>query len=575
MEFSRTEATVRFRSDNLPHCSSHRRNKLSHVFHLAPFMSSIILCIVLRSKSDEAVIDQANDQKELQMCISRTRLEPLILTAIVWWCGCATSATAQSLQPDYTDDFAGNPRVVVLSDMGNEPDDQMSFVRLLLYSNELDLEALIATTSTWQKSKVQPETMHQIVAAYGEVRASLLKHAEGWPEAAQLDAVVTSGQPAYGMAAVGSGKMSPGAEAIIRATDRSDPRPLWITIWGGANTLAQALHHVRATRSGAEVDRFVAKLRVSSISDQDDAGPWIRREFPNLHYIVKPSSPDSGEYASATWTGISGDVYYRNCMGADGSTVTNDWLETNVRVKGPLGKFYPKFAFIMEGDTPAFLGLTNNGLNSYRNPSWGGWGGRYVWRQPYGETHSIWSQGGDLFPRITSQDSVIGVNGKTYVSDQATIWRWRTAFQHEFAARMDWTIKPFADANHNPVATVNGKDGTAPILIDAQVGQPITLDASSSKDPDGHKLSYQWFHYEEAGFVPRANMGAITITQEKTAKAIVKATATCRPAWIERTRTCPNGIAHIILAVTDNGSPALTSYRRVIINIRPANSGSQ
>ena len=203
------------------------------------------------------------------------------------------------------------------------------------------------------------------------VKSSQLTQAcPGWPEAAQLDAVVTSGQPAYGMAAVGPGKMSPGAEAIILATDRNDSRPLWITIWGGANTLAQALQHVRATRSSAEVDSFLAKLRVYSISDQDDAGPWIRREFPNLHYIVKPSSPDSGEYASATWTGISGDVYYRNCMGADGSTVTNDWLETNIRANGPLGKFYPKFAFIMEGDTPAFLGLTNNGLNSYRNPSW-------------------------------------------------------------------------------------------------------------------------------------------------------------------------------------------------------------
>jgi cellulose-binding protein len=518
-------------------------------------------------------VSNTNESKGLQMRISRLTLHHLILTTIFSWSLCGNGAAAQSLPPGHIDDFAGKPRVVVLSDIGNEPDDQMSFVRLLLYSNELDLEALTATTSTWQKNKVQPETMHDIVAAYGKVRANLLKHAQGWPEAAQLDAAVTSGQPAYGMAAVGPEKMSPGAEAIIRAADRNDTRPLWITIWGGANTLAQALQHVRATRSGTEVDSFVAKLRVYSISDQDDAGPWIRREFPALQYIVKPSSPDSGEYASATWTGISGDVYYRNCMGADGSTVTNEWLESNIRPKGPLGKFYPKFAFIMEGDTPAYLGLTNNGLNSYRNPSWGGWGGRYIWRQPYGETHPIWTQGGDLFPRVTSQDSVVGADGKTFVSDQATIWRWRTAFQHEFAARMDWTIKPYAEANHNPVVAVNGNDGAAPILIEAQVGQPITLDAGASKDPDGHKLSYHWFHYEEAGFVPGANLGAVTIAQENTAKAIVTATATCRPAWLGRTRTCQNGIAHIILAVTDNGSPALTSYRRVIMNIRTASSG--
>src|SRR5262249_52290565 len=171
------------------------------------------------------------------------------------------SAAVQLLQSGYVDDFTGKPRVVVLSDMGNEPDDQMSFVRLLLYSNELDLEALIATTSTWQKNKVQPDTMRKLIAAYGEAQPNLLKHASGWPEAAKLDALVASGQPAYGMAAVGPDKMSPGAEAIIRAVDRPDPRPLWITVWGGANTLAQALLHVRATRSPAESDKFLLKLR--------------------------------------------------------------------------------------------------------------------------------------------------------------------------------------------------------------------------------------------------------------------------------------------------------------------------
>lgn len=494
-------------------------------------------------------------------------MNPLNLTAIGLLFAVAASTTAQPLQPNHVDDFAGKPRVVVLSDIGNEPDDQMSFVRLLLYSNVLDLEALIATTSAWQKNKVQPETMRNLVAAYGEIRANLLKHASGWPEAAKLDGLVASGQPAYGMAAVGPDKMSPGAEAIIRAADRPDPRPLWITIWGGANTLAQALMQVRAARSPAEVDKFVATLRVSSISDQDDAGSWIRREFPNLHYIVKPSSVDGQEYASATWTGISGDVYYRNCMGADGSTVTNEWLETNIRAKGPLGKLYPKFEFIMEGDTPSFLGLTNNGLNSYRNPSWGGWGGRYVYRQPYGETHPIWSQGGDLFGRVTSQDSVIGVDGQTYVSDQATIWRWRTAFQHEFAARMDWTIKLYAEANHNPLVTVNGNGGTAPIMIEARVGQPVTLDAGMSLDPDGHKLTYQWFHYGEAGFVPGANMAAVTISPGNTAKTTVTVTAACREDWRPINRPCSTGVAHIILAVTDNGSPPLTSYRRVILNV--------
>ena len=62
--------------------------------------------------------------------------------------------------PHMFDDFTGHPRVIVVGDIGNEPDDQMSFVRLLFYSNELDLEALIATTSIWQTSAVHPENCY-------------------------------------------------------------------------------------------------------------------------------------------------------------------------------------------------------------------------------------------------------------------------------------------------------------------------------------------------------------------------------------------------------------------------------
>src|SRR5580704_15612062 len=181
-------------------------------------------------------------------------------------------ATAQ-IPPTHVDSFTGNPRAIIISDIGNEPDDQMSFVRLLLYSNELDIEAMIATTSTWQKKATHPETMHQLIDAYGQVRPNLLLNAKGWPKAADLDSRVYAGQTAYGMAANGSGKTSDGARAILSAADREDPRPLWISIWGGANTLAQALIEARAARTPDQLARLLAKLRVYSISDQHDAGP--------------------------------------------------------------------------------------------------------------------------------------------------------------------------------------------------------------------------------------------------------------------------------------------------------------
>jgi hypothetical protein len=479
---------------------------------------------------------------------------------------------AQQPAAGQLDNYSGHPRAFVVSDIGNEPDDQMSFVRFLLYSNEIDVEGLVAATSTWQKAITHPETMHQIISLYGKVKPNLLKHASGWPTAAELDQVVSSGQPAYGMAAVGTGKSSPGSQLLIRAADRDDPRPLWVTIWGGANTLAQALIDVRATRSPAELAKFVSKLRVYSISDQDDAGSWIRREFPDLFYVVRPSPPNGEEYYYATWTGISGDLYYRNGEGADSATVTNEWLDANVRSKGPLGKQYPKFAFIMEGDTPSFLGLIDNGLASWWNPGWGGWGGRYVFRQPYGETHPIWTQGGDLFSRVTSQDTVVGADGKSYISDQATVWRWREAFQHDFAARMDWTIKSFAEANHNPIVVVNGQSGTAPIFVEAVVGQPVVLDASPSHDPDGQPLRYSWFNYSEAGAGSTRGLAAAHIADAESSKVTITATATCRPMWIQipNSKCPPEGVAHIIVAVTDNGSPSLTSYRRIVLQVQAA-----
>ena len=465
------------------------------------------------------------------------------------------------------DNFAGHLRAVIISDIGNEPDDQMSFVRLLLYSNELDLEAMIASTSTWQKTATHPETMHAIVHAYGQVRSNLMLNASGWPTAEDLDSRIFAGQPAYGMAATGAGKSSPGSQALEKVIARDDPRPLWICLWGGVNTLAQALIDLRATHSPAEMDRLVAKLRVSSISDQDDAGPWIRREFPALVYIVKPSDPNGEEYVYATWTGISGDLYYRNCAGADTSLVTNEWLDKNIRAKGPLGKIYPRFLFIMEGDTPSYLGLIDNGLSAWSRPDWGGWGGRYVYRQPYGEPHAIWTQGGDLFSRATSQDRVIGHDGAEHVSDQATIWRWRQAYQNDFAARMEWTVEDFAHANHNPQLVVNGQPGTGAIEMNVTAGQTVKLDATGSKDPDGQALHYKWWVYEEAGL--GGGHGAdVSLAGADTSSVQVMVNSPCRVGWIPGIIPCRgDGVAHIILEVADNGMPSLTAYRRVVLRV--------
>lgn len=463
---------------------------------------------------------------------------------------CPAAAPPLPAVQGVTGDLGERSRAVILTDICNEPDDEQSLVRLLLYSNEIDLEGLVATTSCWLRQNPREDVIRRTLAAYGRVRDNLLLHASGYPTLDALSSVTCTGQRLYSMADVGDGKSSAGSRRILAAADKDDPRPLWVLVWGGANTLAQALWDARKDRSTAELTRLVAKLRVYSISDQDEAGPWLRDAFPDLFYVVSPSNPDSLDYHRATWAGISGDRHSKNGPFYRFELVDDPWLDEHVRQNhGPLGALYPRIAFNMEGDTPSFLWLIRNGLAGQLSPDFGGWGGRYVSYRPRGETRPIWTNNRD------SRDTVRTPDARTYTSDAATIWRWREAYQYDFAARMDWCVQPRSGANHNPIAVVNGQAGKAPVIIRAKSGERVILSAAGSSDPDGRALKYHWFHYPEAGqngpaFPPLAIDGADSADASLVAPAVKKPSST-----------------HIILEVTNDGHLPLTAYRRVILQI--------
>ena len=196
------------------------------------------------------------------------------------------SVYAQADQKGTT--IAKKNRAIILTDIGADPDDSESMVRLLLYSNEIDIEGLIATTSCWQKTIIHPEYIKSIVNAYGKVQPNLIKHEPGFPGAESLLKKIKNGIAEYGMQGVGEGKDSAGSEWIIKVLEEKDDRPLWICVWGGVNTLAQALYDIKKTKTEAEAKKLIAKLRVYTISDQDDSGVWMRKNFPELFYIVSP-----------------------------------------------------------------------------------------------------------------------------------------------------------------------------------------------------------------------------------------------------------------------------------------------
>ncbi|KAF2012733.1 DUF1593-domain-containing protein [Aaosphaeria arxii CBS 175.79] len=458
--------------------------------------------------------------------------------------------------------YKSRPRTFIISDISNEPDDAESLVRYLLYANELDTRGLVACTSTHMKNRTCPQDMESIIEGFGKVVHNLNKHVHSdnaYPDASHLLALVKSGPEVYGKLALEPGvALSEGTNLLIERVDESE-EPLWILCWGGTNVLAQALQHVRASRSSEDCTTFYSKLRVYAISDQDDTGLWIRIQFPQILYIC--SIHGWSQYSCATWMGISGDV---DRGGADTTKVSKQWLRENIQL-GPLGQKYPDLEFIMEGDTPTFLYLIQNGLSAPEHPEWGSWGGRYdpvdlaLAGRHYADT----------------TDTVFGLDGRSYTSNFATIWRWRDAYQNDFAARLQWTLTDnISKANHAPVVIVNGSDGSEHLEIDVEAGETVTLDASESYDPDNNELTFRWFQYKEVsvatGLIPQQipDIDMRDIGSQRTG-SIVEITAplpgVCAVDMLSGEPTKVGHSYHLILEVKDNGTPPLVAYKRVVL----------
>ncbi len=391
----------------------------------------------------------------------------------------------------------------------SDPDDIQSMVRFLLYANDFDVEGLVASSATFANI-ANKQNIRDILNLYDGVVSNLRKHDGRYPTADHLRSITWQGRSGtYGRPAkdiLGPDKDSEASEKIIALLDGSDPRPIWFCVWGGSCDLAQALWKIKETRSALEVERLLSKVRVYLIGLQDGTGQWLLDTFPKLFVIA----------AKNTWMGMFG-----------ASDLA--WVNANIRQDhGGLGAIYPTVAMgtkpgVKEGDSPSFMYLVSacRGLNDPDQPDQPSWGGQFV----HDLVRNHWTD---------------------HPAGDKTVKRWNATFENDFAARMDWCVKAFKDANHTPVARVKG--GLERVV---KPGETVKLKAAAT-DPDGNRITTKWWQSTEADSV------AATLT-------IANSDSLDNASFVVPNE--PGKQIQIILEVTDNGTPSLVVYQRVVYNI--------
>lgn len=437
------------------------------------------------------------------------------------------------------------PRLVVCTDIAPadvEPDDMESMVRLMAYADLFEIEALI-TSVGWNCDPYPAEWaqyLQRVIEAYRKDVPKLMQRSEQqaflpidkengqqeigyWPSADYLKSRAVMGSVHGGIKVIGEGNDSQGSELLIRLADEDDPRPIYVAAWGGANTLAQAIWRIKQTRSAEELQRFVRKFRIYTITDQDmqynmrmdraySSHMWLRQEFQDdLQFI----------WDEGTWQ--------EQCeLGKRHWQQHKDYIQG----KGALGKEYPDYKWGVEGDTPSFLYVMPNGLNDPEDPHQAGWAGYHERGICADSLTTAWTSWQEPLRSIS-----VGYKTRFYPDELS-----------DFIARMQWADEGLG--NRNPKLVINGSKDLQPLCLHVKAGETIRLDASESKDPDGDSLSFLWWQQQEIG------KAKVAIGQDNEPIVLIQIPADTGGDTI-----------HIICEVHDNGPFHLVSYRRIIIRI--------
>lgn len=486
-------------------------------------------------------------------------------------------------------------RTVITTD--GEVDDMNSVIRYLLYSNEMDLEGIVLTSSMYhyagdEEEGIEPfrwtgtDWLYDMIDAYEEAYPNLTKHAEGYPDPKYLRSVTKIGN------ITDAGEMdkeTEGSDFLKELFLDDNESDLYVQTWGGTNTTARALKSIQEeykdTDEWESIKKLVSdKLVLYIILDQDESyNDYIAKNWPDIKIINDQSNFWHFAYAwqnhnEEVNSKLKGDWLYENikkdhgtlldmyALMGDGNYIegelaeeqrgSDEYLENNPE--------YNRYDFISEGDSPSFFYLIDNGLRSMEDPSYGGWGGRF------GEVNE------NLY-----RNNVLDYNVYTERYEaEYSLTRWFDDIQDDFAVRADWVVaSDYDDANHHPSLTIEED-----IDLEVEKGEDITLHAKAT-DPDGDDLFYHWWRYfeadtyedsdvekreEEPEIVDELQLGIHRdmAEGEETNTIELSGSDTDTVTFTVPQDAKSGDTIHIIAEVQDDGEHELKDYQRVILTVK-------
>ena len=475
------------------------------------------------------------------------------------------------------------PRTIITADP--ELDDLNSMIRLLLFSNEIEIEGLVYASSRFhwrgdgagtafflpEREYDEPQTswrwapgerfIDDAVDAYAEVYDNLVVHDPRYPDPAHLRSLIREGNVDF---EGDTSAESPGSRLIADALLSDRPGPLHLQLWAGPSTVARALLSIEERYAGGDDwDRIrgevSAKAVITKFASQDATyDEYIAPTWPDIRVI---------EVATLAW----GYMARKTIPAHDQHLLSAEWMRENVTSVGPLGALYrvwgdgrqmvpgdvtdyfhlsglsadelraqgyrvwmdpqPAGEWISEGDTTNMLNLIVPSLRGHEHPTFGGWGGRYVRT----------ADGADTW---TLADAAFGGDG-----DEGSVTRWFADAQADFAARLRWSVTPrYEDANHHPTLRIaQGGD------LEVEAGAVVSLTAAVG-DPDGDDVRMRWWVDREAGTTDAA------LEPVEGSQTSVRVPADARQG----------DTIHVIAEASDLAADhPLKAYRRVILVVAP------